>query len=61
MMMTNTDKWIWWCAIGCAFLLMGVLAWGVWRSGDTLRQSALEDIKKLVYLIERIEKFLSKE
>ena len=59
--MKNTDRWIWWCAIVCAVLLMGVLAWGVWRSGDTLRQSALEDIKKLVYLIERIEKFLSKE
>jgi len=61
MMMKNTNKWIWWCAIGGAVLLMGVLAWGVWRSGDTLWQSALEDIKKLVYLIERIDKFLSKE
>jgi hypothetical protein len=60
-MMKNTDQWLWWCAIVCAFLLMCVLAWGVWRSGDTLWQSALEDIKKLVYLIERIDKFLSKE
>ncbi len=59
--MKNTHQWLWWCAIVCAVLLMCVLAWGVWRYGDTLRQSALEDIKKLVYLIERIDKFLSKE
>ena len=45
----------------CAFLFICVFAWGLWRYGDNLLQIALEDIKKLVYLIERIDKSLSKE
>jgi len=61
MIMKNTDKWIWWCAMVCAFLFICVFAWGLWRYGDNLLQIALEDIKKLVYLIERIDKSLSKE
>ena len=57
--MKNENKWIWWCAMVCAFLFVCVLAWGFWRYGDKLLEAALEDIKKLVHLIERIEKFLN--